>query len=311
LAHVNRPFLDASAISKDRSVWQPISRGEALQACRSFPVAVLQRALSREAASWFDPSNRFYKADGPYLYDSLRYFLFTGPWVEKGLAKGLAVPPKPKQAELEPMDAFDPATGEFISLGSPVRKAKEKHPIEFQLVDGAGKAVADAEYEIVLPDGSVRRGKTDAEGLVKVEDNFHKGEAKLTLKSAQSLLTADATTGGAAIGAKEIAPEVTGELTLKDVSLSSLLDAADRIPDIPEIPAVPVLPEIPKIPLPVEILLTDAKGIPLSNASFQVQFPDGEIRSGKSDPAGLIRFPDNTQTGDLLFKVTGLQDKAA
>lgn len=246
LAQLDRPFLDALAISRDSSLWRRISRGEAIQACRGFPVAVLHRALSREAASWFDGSNRFYKADGPYSYESLRYYQFTGVSAERGLLKGLVVPPKPQPMEWETMEAVDQATGELLSLGSPTTKVPLK-----PAVPKTSKP----------PDASI--------------------------------------------------PDIPGIADIPGLPVIPSIPEIPDIPEIPKIPEVPVLPAVPKIPLPIEILLTDAQGIPLPHASFQVEFPDGEIRSGKSDQTGLIRFPDNTQLGNLLLKITGLQDKAA
>jgi len=45
----------------------------------------------------------------------------------------------------------------------------ELKPVEFSLKDSQGKAMADVAYEIELPDGTRKKGKTDGSGKAKVE----------------------------------------------------------------------------------------------------------------------------------------------
>jgi hypothetical protein len=292
--------MDAGEIGRNRGLWRSIPRAQALSESRTHTVAVIHRGLGRDTATLFQPSNRFFRANGPYLYDGLRYFLYIGPGGgDTRLNHSLGMASKPPEAELEPLEFEDQATGEFRSLGSPVKKKLEPHPIEFQLVDAAGKAIADAEYEVILPDGSVRRGSTRADGFVRITDNMHKGEARLTLKLKHSHKSADASSGAASVSGAAAVPEpddVAGEF-----SLAALLDLK---PEIPEIPALPV------IPLPVEILLTDADGLPMPNTAFKARFPDGTVVSGDSDQAGLIRFPDNIQAGEIVLTLPGLAKAA-
>jgi hypothetical protein len=287
--------LDAVEIGRNRGLWRPIPRAQAITESRTHTVAVIHRGLGRDTATLFQPSNRFYSANGPYLYEGLRYFLYLGPGAgaDFRLKKSLGLTSKPPEAEMEPLEFEDPATGEFRSLGSPVKKKLEPHPIEFQLVDAAGKAVADAEYEMVLPDGSVRRGSTGADGFVRVPENMHKGEAKLTLKPKLGRQSPVAPPGAASIPEPE---DSAGEF-----SLAALLGLK---PEIPEIPALPVLP------MPVEILLSDAEGLPMPKTAFKAEFPDGSVVTGHSDQAGLIRFPDNKQTGEIILTLPGLAKAA-
>lgn len=294
--------LDAAEIGRNRSLWLPIPRVQALMESRGRTVAVIHRGPGRDTVTLFQPSNRFYRANGPYLYDGLRYFLYIGPGpgADPLLKKSLGMPSKPPEGPLEPLEFEDPATGEFRSLGSPIKKKSEPHPIEFQLMDAGGKAIADAEYEVVLPDGSVRRGSTGADGLVRITDNMHKGEAKLTLKPKHGHRTADASSGASSAAPAASFPEpdaVAGEF-----SLASLLDLK------PETPQSPALPDLP---LPVEILLSDAEGLPMPNTAFKAEFPDGSVVTGHSDQAGLIRFPDNKQTGEMILTLPGLAKGAA
>lgn len=287
--------LDAVEIGRNRSLWRPIPRAQALTASRTHTVAIIHRGLGRDTVTVFQPSNRFYRANGPYLYDGLRYFLYIGPGAgaDHRLKKSLGMPSKPPEGELEPLEFEDQATGEIRSLGSPVKKKLEPHPIEFQLVDAAGKAIADAEYEVILPDGSVRRGATGADGFVRITDNMHKGEAKLTLKPSHGHKSADASSGAGSLSETD---EVAGEF-----SLAALLDLK---PEIPGIPALPV------VPMPVEILLSDAEGLPMPKTAFKAEFPDGSVVEGHSDPAGLIRFPDNRQIGEIVLTLPGLATAA-
>lgn len=284
--------MDALEIGRNGSLWRPIPRAMAISESRTRTVAVVHRGLGRDTATLFEPSNRFYRANGPYLYDGLRYFLYIGPGggTDSRLKKSLGMPSKPPETEFEPLEFEDQATGEMRSLGSPVKKKSEPHPIEFQLLDAAGKAVAGTEYEVVLPDGSIRRGAAGADGFVRITDNIQKGEAKLTLQPKHGHESAVATSGAASGSAAAPEPEEAGG----EFSLAALLDPK------PEAPALPIVPR------PVEILLTGADGLPMPKTAFQARFPDGAVVSGESDQAGLIRFPDNTQTGEIELTLPGL-----
>jgi hypothetical protein len=299
---MERPFLDAHTVTRDRTRWRPIARTEAVRLCRHHPVAVLHRIQSREAAAWLDGDPRFFKSDGPYLYEGLRYFLYTGALQERALI-GLRQQPKPEAEELEPMEVLD-MTGEAVNLGSPVKKPKEKKPIEFQLMDGAGKPYAGLEYEVVLPDGTARRGKTDDKGLVKFPDNIHPGEATLKVFPDHDHHPADASRGPGSPSAVVPTPEP---------GLIAELGAIPELglPEIPDIPSIPEIPDVPQPKIPVEILLADAKGLPMPNAAFTAEFPDGKIERGHSDATGMIRFPDNAQFGELLLKLPELEGKPA
>jgi hypothetical protein len=257
---------DPGEITRDWVRWQAVDRSEAVVACHFRPVAVVHRVNACPAAAWLHPGSCFYGRDGAYLYEELRYYVFTGG-TRPGL-KGVRVD-KPAQAgEFEPLVAMNEA-GEEVNLGSPLKKKPEKkaRPIEFQLTGGDGKALAGMEYEVVLPDGTARRG-----------------QALLKIFPGHGHLGADATRG----------------------SGSPALDAHD-----PELGLIADLgiAALPQIKVPVEILLVDAQGIPMPDASFTATFPDGKEESGKSDSTGMIRFPDNTQLGDLTLVLTGLEDK--
>jgi hypothetical protein len=61
---------------------------------------------------------------------------------------------------------------------------------------------------------------------------------------------------------------------------------------------------------PVEILLVDDLGAPLGKLSYTARFPDGKTESGSSDGDGKIRFPENTQSGDLQLTLTDAETQA-
>lgn len=59
-------------------------------------------------------------------------------------------------------------------------KQKGKGSLAITCVDDEGNAVSDCEYEIVLPGGEKRKGKTDSEGKIKAE-NLDPGKCEVHL----------------------------------------------------------------------------------------------------------------------------------
>ena len=274
--------LDAADIGRDWVQWHPVGRSEALRACMNRPVAVVHRLSGRDVASVLTPNSRFYRSDGAFLYDGLRYFVYTG--VGRGKLKALRIGGPTEQEELEPMEALDEA-GEAVNLSSPVKKEKKKKPIEFELLDGDGKPMPDLAFEVILPDGTAQKGKTDAEGWIRFPDNIHDGEVQLKVFPKGDHHPSDATRGSGSPSLDEHDPE-----------LGLIMDLG--------------LDAIPHLKIPVEILLTTAKGVPMPNTAFTAEFPDGKVESGHSDPMGMIRFPDNTQMGEMVLKLSGLEGHA-
>lgn len=268
------PRLDAMDIARDWVRWRPVDRNDALRACAHRPVAVLSRVAGQDAASWLLPAGRFFGSDGPFRYDNLRYYVYTG--AEPVNLKGRTRPPPREEAELEPMEAVN-ESGETISLASQTKKPTKKLPIEFHLVDAAGKPMGGVDYEVILPDGTSRTGKSDAEGFIRFPDNTHEGEAKLKLFPKQG--HAPAAAGRPGKGPADPKPDLAAGLPLGKPS---------------------------GIPKPVQILLVDEAGVPMPNTPYQVRWPDGKVESGKSDRTGLISYPKNTQSGDLVLTVTDI-----
>ncbi|GEM_PF-1869672 len=284
------PGPDAREVRRNRDSWKPLSRSEALRACRTHPVVVMHRDSGPESAAWLTPSNRFYKSDGPYSYSSLRYFIHAGPGTEYQKEERLkySYPKTPIEA-LEPLDAMDMA-GATLSLASPGPKQPAKpHPIEFQLTDAMGKPMPGISYRVILPDGTGREGKSEKDGFIRLPDNMHPGEAKLFFLSTDSHLRADFTPPSPAAAASPSAKTGTG---------FDIAGAAEAIP-LDKLPAS--LPDNPLAdkPNPLEVLLTGTDGNALPNQEFKIEFADGSVKTGKSDSEGFIRIPDNTKTGDI------------
>ncbi len=239
---------------------------------------MLHRALSREAAFWFDGSSRYYKADGPYLYESLRYFLFTGRSVERSLLKGLIIPPKPEPVEWEDMDAFDQTTGEFLSLGSPTSKVPPK-PAVPKTPKPPSASIPDTPRIPDIP------GLPDLPSIPEIPG----------LPPIPGM------------------PQIPG-LPALDIPAMPEIPGIPKAPTLPAIPAIPTVPTPPVIPdlpvdltddplIPIEFQLLDGKGNPMPPTSFKVILPDGTAKTGKSDKDGFIRIPDNRQKGQAKLEL--------
>jgi hypothetical protein len=285
------PSLDAADIARDWIRWRPVSREDALRACRYRPVVVVYNVNSRLEAARLDISSRFFSSYGAFLYDNLRYFEHTG--TESRKLRAVKFPAREKE-EFEPLVAFD-ENGEEVNLGSPVKKDKKKLPIEFQLVDLDGKPLSGIPYEVVLPDGTASQGKSGADGWIRLKDNIHGGEAQLSLFPNPKHERKNGPGGDKpAFNAKKRTPK---EPIVREPETGPEETA------LPTLGALPSLDDLPKPKIPVEILVVDANGLPMPKTAFSVTFPDGEVGTGQTDSAGRISFPDNTQSGELLLVI--------
>ena len=80
-----------------------------------------------------------------------------------------------QQAQTTPLEDEQAAKEERAAAQQP----KETHFIEIELIDDAGKPVADELYLIELPDGAKLTGRTDAQGRARVDD-VDPGTAKIS-----------------------------------------------------------------------------------------------------------------------------------
>lgn len=269
--------LDPATITGDWERWNPVPREEAVRACAYRWVAVVYTVQGMPMADWLSPESRFFRADQPLLFGDLRYYAHA----ESRLGRLKPVRVHRPLGEMELLEALDEA-GEPVHLGSPLpeaeKKPKPKLPIEFRLTDKRGRPMPGLAYEAILPDGKAIRGKSGPDGIILFPDNIHPGEAKLKLFPGHAHTPADASRGSGtpALGAEA-------------------LEAAELLADLPGLPA---------IPRPIEVLLLDEHGVPMGGRAFTARFPDGKVETGRSDRSGLIRFPDNTQSGDMLLTLT-------
>jgi hypothetical protein len=72
-----------------------------------------------------------------------------------------------------------PLEDEEAAQQQPAPASEEKHFIEIELVDDAGKPMADESYLVELPDGTQRTGRTDVNGKARI-DGIDPGTAKVS-----------------------------------------------------------------------------------------------------------------------------------
>ena len=56
-----------------------------------------------------------------------------------------------------------------VTAGMNEKSDEEKDFIEIELLDAAGEPIANEEYEILLPDKSIKKGKLDGSGHARVD----------------------------------------------------------------------------------------------------------------------------------------------
>lgn len=332
--------LDAVEIGRNRSLWQPVPRGVALTESRSRTVVVVHRTFGRETAGLFQPSNRFFRADGPYHYDALRYYVFLGEGVRslQGRGGSLGLTNKPPEAELEPLEFEDQATGEFRSLGSPTAKVPKpptspKVPGPSSIPETPSIPKAPSLSETLrfpgirdLPDPPTLDIPILPEipGIPQVPD--------MPVLPLDIELPTDPIPIEYRLldGKGKAMPPTPFRVTLPDGSFKtgkSDTDGFIRIPDNrqkgqaklelldpdesdPERIAAFLSPP-PKGKHPIAIRLIDVEDNVLPQRAFRLKLPDGEIKEGKSDAEGFIRFPDNEQTGELELVLTDFAERGA
>jgi len=101
-------ILDARDIIRNPSLWKSISRTEACSRSYLSTIATVINNGGLPSATWFDSSNRFFNATGPYDYSRLRYFEYIGKIAPTNLGKtgGVRKPP-PTEQDIEPAQALE------------------------------------------------------------------------------------------------------------------------------------------------------------------------------------------------------------
>jgi hypothetical protein len=278
---------DPADVARDWVRWRPVRREEAMRACGLRPVAVLHRVHGREAGEWLHPHSRFFRTDGPFLYEGLRYYVYTG--AEMGKLKGLKILPPGEEEAWEEAEETEP-----IPLGSPTSKVPPT-PKKYAIPPTPKSDFPDLPDIPDIPDIPDLPKIPDLPELPTIPD----------LPTLPGL------------------PEIPTIPTLPGLELPTVpgLPEMPTIPGLPEVPPIPGLPGMPAIPaipdaalaaaealadkpkIPIEYRLLDGKGNPLPPTPFKVTLPDGTVKTGKSDAQGFIRIPDNTQTGQAKLEI--------
>jgi hypothetical protein len=139
--------------------WTPISRSEASSLRRWMPVVVVARRTAGEHAEWFDEQNPLSRGASPHALRVLRYYRYVGPVRSMRAVMRARVAGPPPEAVVEEEAPREPAAAPVEALTW----------VEVELVDDDGNSVGGEQYRLELPDGSLREGALDAQGLVRVD----------------------------------------------------------------------------------------------------------------------------------------------
>ena len=129
--------------------------------------------------------------------------------------------------------------------------------IEIELFDEHDKAIPDEKYVLVLTDGTERKGKTDAKGLVRVE-NIEAGKCVAKFPDID---------------------QGDWELT-----------AHEGPPPLAKAPPVPVVEVDETATAWIEVELLDQNNAPMPGERYWIQLPNDENREGELDENGLARI---------------------
>jgi hypothetical protein len=319
--------MDAAEMGRDRVQWQSVGRSEALRACLTRRVVVVHRSASGDVATLFESRNRFFRSDGPFRYDNLRYFVFTG--VSSPKLKAVKIDRPSETEALEPMEA---ETGEPISLGSPTARIPPK-PKPFKIPELPTLPTLDIP---TIPDLPTLPGIPKVPGFPEIpqipgfpeiptlpvvpELDLELAEDKAFIPIEYRLLD----------GKGNPMPPTPFKITLPDGTVESGKSDADgfiRVPDNTQQgqakleildpndtdPAKLAAFAPPKPPgkHPIELALVNAQGEPLANAEWKLKLPDGSTRQGKTDATGRVSAPDNETEGDAELTLTAFAASGA
>lgn len=135
------------------------------------------------------------------------------------------------------------------------KKEEAQSWIELELKDSDGEAVANEQYKVVCPDGTVKQGSTDGSGKARI-DNIKPGLCKISFPNLDEGAWSLSEGGGAGGGA---GAEAGG---------AAEKDKTDWI----------------------EFKVTDEEGNPLANEKYEITLPDGTTRTGELDDQGTMRL---------------------
>ncbi|HZV00719.1 MAG TPA: hypothetical protein VFF73_28650 [Planctomycetota bacterium] len=195
--------------------------------------------------------------------------------------------------------------------------------IELELFDDVQprKALAGEPYRIVLPDGEVKEGKLDENGLVRL-DGVIPGLCRITLPDWDYEDYTPHRSGWIEVelldeDGEPLAKEPyritlpNGEVRTGEVNE----DGRVRLDDIPEGMCQVALPEHDQDDFVfankawVELEILDQDGLPLAGEVYQVRLPDGTVRYGRVDEDGLARV-DEIPEGDCVVMLPNVDQDA-
>lgn len=155
--------------------------------------------------------------------------------------------------------------------------------VAIRVTDEAGTPLAEEPYKIICPSGDCYEGKTDAQGMARVDGvDFGDAQVGVRQQSSEELESGEGVPGEQREGEAAEQPDETQTKT-------------------PEAP--------PLEPSCLEIMLTDEEGRPCAGMPYEVLTPSGQTIAGTLDQEGCarlegldpgdckVRFPDQTGWG--------------
>ncbi len=203
--------------------------------------------------------------------DPEEFLQIVARWLVDGT---LAIYPLTSRMADREMVAEVPETETYVPL--PPSPAERKTWIEVQLLDEDGEPVASERYWIRLPDGSVRQGRLDNHGLVRIEP-LDEGECVVRW------------------------PTLDDTAATLEVSLTPAT-ARTYVPTVPR-------PPVDTIRTWIELELWDDDGSPVASAAYHLEASDGSVHEGTLDGIGRARI-DGIPPGMCHVRFSGIDDDA-
>ena len=149
------------------------------------------------------------------------------------------------------------------------------HWVEVELLDEAGRGVANERCEITLPKGRLIKAKTDARGVVRVSGIADPGDCEIRFPDLDA-------------GAVEV--------------LSAVSRAGSQVPRATPSPT----------PRPhwIEVELVGEDGLGVANERCEITLPDGKVLARKTDARGLVRVSGLVDPGDCEIRFPDLDSGA-
>lgn len=179
-------FIDALNVQANPMQWSEVSRFEAIRMADQGRLVVATMAQNGTATR-FDDQSPFWRADGPYGYSSLRYFVFRSgsnnfavrPAGTGRIVKNQAPVAEEPESELVPLEKSEEESVPIRAAASPPAAAKPKDPIRKELrfdlaLDPSTPGLEDDVFVLSSGDGTYNMSKS-------VKDDKVPGDKKLTL----------------------------------------------------------------------------------------------------------------------------------